>query len=145
MCSILVLALPKFTKSFVIECDASGTSIGAVLMQEGWPLAFTSQQLSGKNLGQPTYEKEMMAILHAVDTWWPYLLGQRFQIHIDHQSLKYFLKQRLSSPQQNKWLAKMLGYDYEIIYKKGTKILQQMCYPANLRRKVPYSQFPFPF
>jgi len=56
-----------------------------------------------------------MAILHAVETWRPYLLGQRFQIRTDHHSLKYFLEQRLSSPQQNKWLAKMLGYDYEII------------------------------
>lgn len=88
-------------------------------MQEGRPLAFTSQQLSGKNLGQSTYEKEMMAILHAIDTWRPYLLGQRFQIRTDHHSLKYFWEQCLSSPQQNKWLAKMLGYDYEIIYKKG--------------------------
>ena len=60
-----------------------------------------------------------MAILHAVDTWRPYLLGRRFQIRTDHQSLKYFLEQRLSSPQQNKWLAKMLECDYEIIYKKG--------------------------
>ena len=60
-----------------------------------------------------------MAILHAVDIWQPFLLGRHFQIHTDHQSLKYFLEQCLSLPQQNKWIAKMLGYNYEIIYKKG--------------------------
>ena len=75
MCSIPILALPDFTKSFVIECDALGTGIGAILMQEGRTLAFISQQLSGKNLGKSTYEKDMVAILHVVDTWRPYLLG----------------------------------------------------------------------
>jgi len=112
MCSTPVLALPNFTKSFVNECDAFGTGIGAVLIQEGRPLAFMRQKLSGKNLGQSTYEMEMMAILQAIDTWRPYLLGRRFKIHTDHQSLKYFLEQRLSSPQKNKWLAKMLRYNY---------------------------------
>jgi hypothetical protein len=46
-------------------------------------------------------------------------LGQRFQIKIDHQSLKYFLEQCISSPEQQKWVTKLFGYDYEIIYKKG--------------------------
>jgi hypothetical protein len=46
-------------------------------------------------------------------------LGQRFQIKTDHQSLKYFLEQRISSQEQQKWVTKLFGYDYEIIYKKG--------------------------
>jgi hypothetical protein len=46
MCTTLVLALPDFTKTLVLECDSSGKRIGVVLMQEGQPLAFTSKQLS---------------------------------------------------------------------------------------------------
>jgi hypothetical protein len=87
-------------------------------MQEGWPLAFTSKQLSERNLGKSIYEKEMLAIMHVVDLWCPYLLGQRFQIKTDHQSLKYFLEQCISSPEQQKWVTKLFGYDYGIIYKK---------------------------
>jgi hypothetical protein len=119
MCMTLVLALRDFTKTFVLECDASGKGIGVVLMQEGRPLAFTSKQLSERNLGKSIYEKEILAILHAVDLWYPYLLGQWFQIKTDHQSLQYFLEQCISSPEQQKWVTKLFGYDYEIIYKKG--------------------------
>jgi hypothetical protein len=72
-------------------------------------------------LVQSIYEKEILAILHVVDLWHPYLLGQRFQIKIDHQSLKYFPEQHISSPTQQKWVTKIFGYDYEIIYKKGKK------------------------
>jgi hypothetical protein len=119
MCTTPILTLPDFTKTFVLECDASGKGIGVVLMQEGRPLAFTSKQLSERNLGKSIYEKEMLAILHVVDLWCTYLLGQRFQIKTYHQSLKYFLDQCISSPEQQKWVTKLFGYDYEIIYKKG--------------------------
>jgi hypothetical protein len=58
-------------------------------MQEGQPLAFTSKQLSERNLGKSIYEKNMLSIMHVIDFWHPYLLGKHFQIKTDHQSLKY--------------------------------------------------------
>jgi hypothetical protein len=119
MCTTPILAVPNFTKTFVLEYDASGRGLGAVLMQEGCPLAFTNKQSCDHNLRKSTYEKETMVILHEVGTWHPYLIGRRFQIKLDRHSLNYFLEQQLSSPEQHKWVTKMLGYDYEIIYKKG--------------------------
>jgi hypothetical protein len=101
MCTTLVLAFPYFTETFVRECDAFGKRIGVVLMQEGRPLAFTSKQMSKSHLGKSIYEKEMLDIMHVVDLWRSYLLGKWFQIKTDHQSLKYFLEQHLSS-QRNK-------------------------------------------
>ena len=61
----------------------------------------------------------MFTIVHAITRWRPYLIGRRFQIKTDHKSLKYFLEQKISSPEQQKWVTKLLGFDYEIIYKKG--------------------------
>ncbi|KAL9409853.1 hypothetical protein AB3S75_048140 [Citrus x aurantiifolia] len=121
MASTPVLALPNFTKPFSIECDAFSRGIGAVLMQEGPPLAYISKALSGKNLATSTYDKEMLAIVFAVQKWRPYLMGQHFKILTDHRNLKYFHDQRIFSPEQQQWLSKLLGFDYEIIYRKGAE------------------------
>ena len=65
MCIASVLATPKFTKTLIVECDASWNGISVVLIQEGRPISFESHSIKGKNLHKPIYEKEMLAILHA--------------------------------------------------------------------------------
>ena len=119
MCTTLVLVMPNFSKPFTIESDACDNGLGAVLLQDEHPIVFTSKYLSGKNLSASAYEKKMMAILHAIQKWWPYLLGNPCCIKTNHQSLKYFLEQWVSSPTQHKWVSKLKGYDYEINYKKA--------------------------
>jgi hypothetical protein len=141
MCTTPVLALPDFTKTFVLECDALGKGLGVVLMQEGRPLVFTSKQLSERNLGKSIYEKKMLVIFHAMDLWHPYILGQRFQIKTDHQSLKYFLEQCISSPEQQKWVTKLFVYDYEIIYKKGKDNVVVDALSENMKMKDPFFLF----
>jgi len=88
-------------------------------MQEVHPLEFTNKNICDQNLGKSTYKKDMLVILHVVDMWSPYLIGMCFYIKTSNDSLNYFLEYRLSSPKKHKWVTKMHGYDYEIIYQKG--------------------------
>jgi hypothetical protein len=113
-----VLALSDFSKEFVVECDASGVGIGAVLQQER-PIAFLSQALQGNQLLLSTYEKEILALVMAVQKWWPYLLGRHFVVRSDQHSLKYLWSQKISTTAQQRWLYKLMGFDFSIEYKKG--------------------------
>lgn len=113
------LAMPNFNDIFTIETDASGDGIGAVLSQQGKPVAFMSRALGVAKKSWSTYAKDMLAIVEAIRLWRPYLLGRKFYIQTDQRSLKYFLEQRISTPEQQKWVAKLLGYDYKITYRSG--------------------------
>lgn len=114
-----VLALPDYTQEFVVETDASHGGIGAVLMQQGKPIAFFSKVLAPKHRGKSIYEKEYMALLNAVDRWRHYLQFKHFVVKTDHHSLKHLLEQRVTSAIQQKGLTKLLGLDYEVRYEKG--------------------------
>lgn len=86
-----VLPLPDFTQPFILECDASPEDIGAVLKQDRHPIAYKSRKLTqAKRLY--IYYKEMLAIMHALTKFRQSLVGAKFFVRTDHNSLRYFLE-----------------------------------------------------
>lgn len=116
-----VLRMPNFLQNFVVECDASGRGFGAVLMQEGRPIAYFSKQTSVRAMSKSAYEMELIALVLAVQHWRPYLLGRRFLVRTDQKSLRQLLTQPLLTPAQQNWVIKLMGFDFTIEYKEGNK------------------------
>ncbi|XP_048228809.1 uncharacterized protein LOC125369769 [Ricinus communis] len=102
-----------------IECDASGIGIGAVLMQEGRPICYFSEKLNGAALRYPTYDKELYALVRALQTWQHYLWPKEFVIHTDHESLKHLKGQDKLNRRHAKWMEFIETFPYVIKYKKG--------------------------
>jgi hypothetical protein len=95
-----LLALPDFILPFILECDASDEGIDAVLMQGGHPIVFKRWKLSQPERLYSIYDKEMLAIMHALTKFRQYLVGSKFVVKTDHNSLKYFLEQKDLSERQ---------------------------------------------
>ncbi|KAK1681165.1 hypothetical protein QYE76_042013 [Lolium multiflorum] len=114
-----LLALPDFNKQFEIECDASGIGIGGVLMQEGRPIAYFSEKLSGAKLNYPIYDKELYALIRVLEVWQHYLWPKEFIIHSDHEALKYLKAQSTLHRRLAKWVEFIESFPYIIKHKKG--------------------------
>lgn len=89
-----VLALPNFEIPFVVETDASGTGIGAII-------------------------HKLAAITTAIKKWHHYLLGHHFVILTDHQSLRDLMTQAVQTPEQHRYLIRLLGFEYTTQYQPG--------------------------
>jgi hypothetical protein len=119
LCGAPLLALPDFSKTFEIECDASGIGIGAVLMQEKRQIAYFSEKLNGAALNYPTYDKELYALVRALETWQHYLWLKEFVIHTDHESLKHLKGQGKLNRRHAQWMEFIETFPYVIKYKQG--------------------------
>ncbi len=122
----VVLAIPTNEGKFRVEADASEGAIGAVLSQEQegkWrPVSFLSKSLSVTERNYEIYDKELLAIMLALEEWRHYLMGayQDFEIWTDHQNLQYFRKPQKVNRRQARWITELAEYHFTLHHKAGT-------------------------
>jgi hypothetical protein len=114
-----VLVQPDNSKPFEVFCDASGTGLGCVLMQEGRVIAYASRALRPHEINYPTHDLELAAVVHALKIWRHYLMSNRCNIFTDHKSLKYIFTQPELNMRQRRWLELIKDYDLEVHYHPG--------------------------
>jgi hypothetical protein len=108
-----------FSKTFKLECDASGIGIGGVLLQEGKPMAYFSEKVSGASLNYSTYDKKLYTLVRVLETWQHYLWAKEFVIHSDHESSKHIRGQAKLNKHHSKWVEFIETFPYIIKQKKG--------------------------
>jgi ribonuclease HI len=114
-----VLAQPNIEKSFNVYCDASGTGIGGVLMQDGCAITYASRQLRRHEEHYTSHDLELLAVVHTLKIWRHYLLGNLVHIYTDHKSLKYLFTQPDLNMRQRIWLELIKDFELEVYYHPG--------------------------
>jgi hypothetical protein len=99
-----VLTQPDMSKPFEAFCDASGTGLGCVLMQENRVIVYALRALRPHEKNYPTHDLELTAVVHALKIWQHYLMGSHCNIFTDHKSLKYIFTQSDLNMRQRRWL-----------------------------------------
>ncbi|GJP40574.1 hypothetical protein CLOM_g238 [Closterium sp. NIES-68] len=115
-----VLVLPDPSKPYEVVTVASIVGIGAVLLQEGRPVAFESRKLSPVEECYTTSEQELLAVVHALRTWRCYLEGVEFVVTIDHCPNTYFSTQATPTRHQPRWAELLSGFTFDIRYRTGS-------------------------
>ena len=117
-----LLRTPDSSLPYEVVTDASDLGLGAVLLQEGRPIAFESRKLNSAELNYTVTEKEMLGVVHALKVWRCYLEGADFTVYTDHVSNTFFQTQPNLSRRQARWsefLQRFGPFTWE--YRKGTR------------------------
>jgi hypothetical protein len=114
---ILRIADPNL--DFVVCAYACKEGLGGFLSQNGFVICYESRKLKEHENNYATHDLELAAIVHALRKWRHYLIGRRFELRTDHNSLKYLFDQPTLNTRQSRWLEFLCEYDFEINHMKG--------------------------
>ena len=120
-----ILAYPRRTGIFILDTDASDTSIGAVLSQEQEGservIAYASVQLEPAHQRYCVTRRELLAVVRFTRMFRHYLLGRRFDLRTDHSSLTWLFRFKAPQGQLARWLEELSQYDFTIVHRAGRK------------------------
>ena len=114
-----VLMSPDFTKPFEVVSDASLLGTGAVLLQEGKPIAYSSSKFILAERNYTTGEQELLGVFKALKEWRCYLEGSECTLVTDHNPIIHLQSQPNLSRRQARWMEYFARFHYNWQYRPG--------------------------
>ena len=114
----VMLSFPQFDKPFHIHTDASDQQLGAVISQEGIPIAFYSRKLNPAQKRYDTIEKELLSVVETLKEYENILLGHHVVVHTDHKNLTY---QKFNTKRVMKWRLLIEEFHPELHHIQGDR------------------------
>lgn len=117
----VVLNLPDITRSFEVTTDASNVGLGAVLSQDGRVVEYASRKLSKAERNYSTTERELLAVVWALEKWRQYLFAQSSVVFTDHRPITFLKTLKEPKGRIARWIVRLQEYDFTLKYKPGSE------------------------